>query len=81
MAWDGLGYVGDGFVKKCSSECSQCDSCYGSSGNLDGFKERFTLNDKFDGDGVEATIVDGILAISVPYKESVKPRKVKVKVG
>ena len=52
-----------------------------NSGNLDGFKEKFSLGDKFDGDGVEATIVDGILTVSVPYKESVKPRKVKVKVG
>ena len=52
-----------------------------NSGDAGGFKEQFTLNDKFDGDGVEALIVDGILSVSVPYKESVKPRKIKVKVG
>ena len=52
-----------------------------NSGNLDGFKEKFSLGDKFDGAEVEATIVDGILTVSVPYVESVKPRKVKVKVG
>ena len=52
-----------------------------NSGNLDGFKEKFSLGDKFDGEGVEATIVDGILTVLVPYVESVKPRKVKVKVG
>ena len=52
-----------------------------NSGNLDGFKEKFSLGDKFDGAKVEATIVDGILTVSVPYVESVKPRKVKVKVG
>ena len=52
-----------------------------NSGNLDGFKERFTLNDKFDGDGVEAKVIDGILTVSVPFKEETKPRKVKVKVG
>ena len=52
-----------------------------NSGNLDGFKEKFSLGDKFDGVDVEATIVDGILTVSVPYVESVKPRKVKVKVG
>ena len=52
-----------------------------NSGNLDGFKEKFSLGDKFDGGDVEATIVDGILTVSVPYVESVKPRKVKVKVG
>ena len=52
-----------------------------NSGDTNGFKERFTMSDKFDGDGVEATIVDGILTVTVPYKETVKPRKVKVKVG
>ena len=52
-----------------------------NSGNLDGFKEKFSLGDKFDGAEVVATIVDGILTVSVPYVESVKPRKVKVKVG
>ena len=52
-----------------------------NSGNLDGFKEKFSLGDKFDGKKVEALIVDGLLTVSVPYVESVKPRKVKVKVG
>ena len=52
-----------------------------NSGNLDGFKEKFSLGDKFDGAEVEATIVDGILTVLVPYVESVKPRKVKIKVG
>ena len=52
-----------------------------NSGNLDGFKEKFSIGDKFDGAEVEATIVDGILTVLVPYVESVKPRKVKVKVG
>ena len=52
-----------------------------NSGDTDGFKERFTLNDKFDGDGVNAIIVDGILTVLVPYNEAIKPRKVKVKVG
>ena len=52
-----------------------------NSGNLDGFKEKFSLGDKFDGADVEALIVDGILTVSVPYVESVKPRKVKIKVG
>ena len=52
-----------------------------NSGNLDGFKEKFSLGDKFDGADVEATIVDGLLTVLVPYVESVKPRKVKIKVG
>ena len=52
-----------------------------NTSDMDGFKERFTINDKFDGDGVEASIVDGVLTISLPYKTETKPRKVKVKVG
>ncbi len=52
-----------------------------NTSDTDGFKERFTINDKFDGDGVEASIMDGILTVSLPYKAETKPRKVKVKVG
>ena len=52
-----------------------------NTSDTDGFKEQFTINDKFDGDGVEASIVDGVLTISLPYKTETKPRKVKVKVG
>ena len=51
------------------------------SSDTNGFKERFTLSDKFDGSGVEATIVDGMLTVNVPFKAETKPRKVKVKVG
>ena len=52
-----------------------------NTNDMDGFKERFTINDKFDGEGVKASIVDGVLTISLPYKAETKPRKVKVKVG
>jgi|TARA_B100000282_G_scaffold128194_1_gene91607 HSP20 family molecular chaperone IbpA len=52
-----------------------------NTSDTDGFKERFIINDKFDGDGVEASIVDGVLTISLPYKTETKPRKIKVKVG
>ena len=52
-----------------------------NTSDTDGFKELFIINDKFDGDGVEASIVDGVLTISLPYKTETKPRKVKVKVG
>ena len=52
-----------------------------NTSDTDGFKERFIINDKFDGEGVEASIVDGVLTISLPYKAETKPRKVKVKVG
>ena len=52
-----------------------------NSGNLDRFTERFTIGDNLNGDDVEAKIVDGILTVTVAYKETVIPRKVKVKVG
>ena len=52
-----------------------------NTSDTDGFKERFTINDKFNGEGVEASITDGVLTISLPYKVETKPRKVKVKVG
>jgi HSP20 family protein len=52
-----------------------------NTSDMDGFKERFTINDKFDGEGVKASIVDGVLTISLPYKAETKPHKVKVKVG
>ena len=52
-----------------------------NTSDMDGFKERFIINDKFDGEGVKASIVDGVLTISLPYKAETKPRKLKVKVG
>ena len=50
------------------------------SGDTDGFNYSFTINDNLDSDGIEATVIDGILTISIPYAEEVKPRKIKVKV-
>tara|TARA_Y100000590_G_scaffold455334_1_gene603781 strand:- start:1174 stop:1527 length:354 start_codon:yes stop_codon:yes gene_type:complete len=50
-----------------------------NSGDTDGFRERFSLGEKFNGDEVEASVVDGILTVLVPYKEETKPRKIKVK--
>ena len=52
-----------------------------NSGDTDGFVEKFSMGDKFNNDGVEATIVDGLLTVSVPFKESVLPKQIKVKVG
>ena len=51
-----------------------------NSGNTDGFVRKFTMNDIFDADGIEATVIDGVLTLSLPYLEEVKPKKVKVKV-
>ena len=52
-----------------------------NSGDTGGFIEKFSMGDKFNNDGVEATIVDGILTVSIPFKESVLPKQIKVKVG
>lgn len=50
------------------------------TGDTDGFTEKFSLGEKVDAENIEATIVDGILTLTVPYKDEVKPRKLKVKV-
>ena len=51
-----------------------------NSGNTDGFARKFNLSDTVDSDGIEASVVDGVLTLSIPYLEEVKPKKVKVKV-
>ena len=51
-----------------------------NSGNPDGFTRKFNLGDTYDVDSVEASVVDGVLTLSLPYLEEVKPKKVKVKV-
>ncbi len=51
-----------------------------NSGNTDGFTRKFTLGDTYDVDDIEASVVDGVLTLSLPYLEEVKPKKVKVKV-
>ena len=50
------------------------------TGSTKGFKHIFTIDEGLDSDSIEATVIDGVLTISVPYAEEVKPRKVKVKV-
>ena len=52
-----------------------------NSGDTDGFVEKFSMGDKFNSENIEAKIVDGILTVSVPFKESVLPKQIKVKVG
>ena len=52
-----------------------------NSGNTDGFTRKFNLGDTFDSDDIGATVVDGVLTLSIPYLEEVKPKKVKVKVN
>ena len=52
-----------------------------NSGDTDGFNHKFTIGEKLDTEEIKATVVDGVLTVSVPYREEVKPRKIKVKVG
>ena len=51
-----------------------------NSGDSSGFNHSFTINDNLDSDGIDATVVDGVLIVSIPYAEAVKPRKIEVKV-
>ena len=50
------------------------------TGSTEGFNHDFTINDNLDADGIDATVIDGVLTVSIPYAEEVKPRKIKVKV-
>ena len=51
-----------------------------NSGDSSGFNHSFTINDNLDSDGIDAIVIDGVLTVSVPYTETVKPRKIEVKV-
>ena len=44
----------------------------------DSFVKRFSIDNKFDFDSIDAKVVDGLLTLSIPYKAEVKPRKIKV---
>ena len=50
------------------------------SGDTNGFNHSFTINDNLDPDGIGAIVIDGVLTVSIPYAEEVKPRKIEVKV-
>ena len=50
------------------------------SGDTEGFIHNFTISDNLDSDKIDATVIDGILTVSIPYAEAVKPRKIEVKV-
>ena len=50
------------------------------SGDTEGFNHNFTISDNLDSDGIDATVIDGVLTVSIPYAEAVKPRKIEVKV-
>ena len=51
-----------------------------NSGNPDGFTRKFSIDDSYDVESIDASVVDGVLTLSLPYLEEVKPKKVNVKV-
>ena len=44
----------------------------------DSFIKRFSVDNKFDFNSIDAKVSDGLLTLSLPYKAEVKPRKIKV---
>ena len=44
----------------------------------DSFTRRYSVDNKFDFDSIDAKVIDGLLTLSLPYKAEVKPRKIKV---
>ena len=50
------------------------------SGDTEGFVYNFTISDNLDSEEIDATVIDGVLTVSIPYAETVKPRKIEVKV-
>ena len=44
----------------------------------DSFVKKYSIDTKYDFDSIDAKVVDGLLTLSLPYKDEVKPRKIKV---
>ena len=44
----------------------------------DSFTKKYSVDNKFDFDSIDAKVVDGLLTLTLPYKAEVKPRKIKV---
>jgi HSP20 family molecular chaperone IbpA len=42
------------------------------------YRRSFTLTGELDADGIEASIKDGVLAIRVPKRPELKPRRIEV---
>jgi len=39
----------------------------------DSFTKRFSIDNKFDFDSIDAKVADGLLTLSLPYKDEIKP--------
>ena len=46
--------------------------------NDDSFIKRYSIDNKYDFDSIDAKVIDGLLTLSLPYKDEIKPRKIKV---
>ena len=44
----------------------------------DSFTKRYSVDNKFDFDSIDAKVIDGLLTLTLPYQAEVKPRKIKV---
>ena len=44
----------------------------------DSFTKRYSIDNKFDFDSIDAKVIDGLLTLTLPYKAEDKPRKIKV---
>ena len=44
----------------------------------DSFVKKYSIDTKHDFDSIDAKVVDGLLTLSLPYKDEIKPRKIKV---
>ena len=44
----------------------------------DSFTKKYSVDNKFDFDSIDAKVIDGLLTLSLQYKDEVKPRKIKV---
>ena len=53
----------------------------GSGGNVGLFKRSFRIEADVDTNAISAEIKDGVLRISLPKSEEIKPRTIKVKAG
>jgi len=45
------------------------------------YERAFTLSNELDTDNIEASLKDGVLRVSIPKREEVRPRKIEVSAG
>ena len=44
----------------------------------DSFAKKYSIDNKYDFDSIDAKVIDGLLTLTLPYKAEVRPRKIKV---